>query len=83
MAWPSCGSLTTGAGDISKAVAFTWDVFYWLGCLVCPHWEKKSLASQRLEVPGWGIPREAQTTQRRREEEMGKNCGKGCLGKGQ
>ena len=25
-----------------------------MGCLVWPQWERKHLASQRLEVPGWG-----------------------------
>jgi hypothetical protein len=29
-------------------------MFFQLGCLVWPQWERKHLASQRHEVAGWG-----------------------------
>jgi hypothetical protein len=31
-----------------------WDMFFYLGCFVWPQWERKHLAFQRFEVPGWG-----------------------------
>jgi hypothetical protein len=37
-----------------KAVACMQVMFFWLGCLVWPQWEMKHLASQRLEMSGWG-----------------------------
>jgi hypothetical protein len=46
-AWPSCG-----VRAITKAVVCTWDIIYYLGCLVCSQWERKHLAWQRLTVPG-------------------------------
>jgi hypothetical protein len=56
---------------IPKAVACMWDMFYWLGCFVCPQWERKHLASQSLEVPGWGISRGPSPAQRRRKVRIG------------
>ena len=43
------------AGAIPKAVAYTcmWDMFFFLGHLVWCQWERKCLASWRLDVPGW------------------------------
>jgi len=45
---------------IPKAVACTWDMFFYLGWLVWPQRERKCLALERLEVPGWegypGVP---------------------------
>ena len=38
---------------IAKAVTYTWDMFFQLGCLVWPQWERMYLASQRLDVPGY------------------------------
>jgi hypothetical protein len=39
------------------------------------------LALQRIEVSGWGIPRETPPTQRRRGKGMGKYSGRGdCEG---
>ena len=71
--WSSCRSQTAGMGAIPKAVACTWDMLFYLGCLVWPQWERKCLALQRLEVPGWGeIPRGASPTPRRRGGELGK-----------
>jgi hypothetical protein len=32
-------------------------MFYFLGCLVCPQWERKCLASNRPAVLGQGISR--------------------------
>jgi len=29
-------------------------MFFYLGCLVWPQWERKCLASQRLKMPGQG-----------------------------
>ena len=40
-------------GDIPKAVAYTWNIFFQLDCLVRPKWERKYLALQRLDVLGW------------------------------
>lgn len=40
-------------GAIPKAVAYTWDMFHYLGFLVASVGEKR-LASQTLEVPGLG-----------------------------
>jgi hypothetical protein len=40
-------------------------MFFQLDCLVRPQWERMSLASGRLDVPGWGIPREDPSAQRR------------------
>jgi len=35
-------------GGIPKVVAYTWDMFYWLSCLVWPHRERKHLSSRRV-----------------------------------
>jgi hypothetical protein len=29
-------------------------MFFYLGCLLCPQWERKLLALQRIDVPGQG-----------------------------
>ena len=50
---------TTGTGAITKAVACMWDMFFYLGHLAWPQWERKHLASQRLGsvgVKGGGVP---------------------------
>ena len=31
-----------------------WDIFFYLVRLAWTQWERKHLASQRFEVPGWG-----------------------------
>ena len=65
-------------GAIPKAVACMWYRFFELGCLVWPQWERKHLASQRLEVPKWG------ETQRdlHHSEEKGKGDGGRIAGGG-
>ena len=47
------GPLTTGVEAVQKAVACTWDMFFYLGCLVWSQWERKHHTLQRLEMPGW------------------------------
>ena len=42
--------------------------------LVWPQWEKKCRASQKLEVPGWGVPRRGFYSLRRGE---GRGCRRG------
>jgi hypothetical protein len=37
-------------GDIPKAVAYTWNIFFQLDCLVRPKWERKYLAYSRKEL---------------------------------
>ena len=41
-------------GAIPKPVASSWDMFFYLGCLVWPQCERMLLALHRLDVPGWG-----------------------------
>jgi hypothetical protein len=47
-------------------------MFFELGCLVWPQWERMNLASQRLDVPGWGIPMGTSTI----SEEKGRDGGR-------
>jgi hypothetical protein len=42
-----------------------------MGYLAWPQWEMMHLPSQRLDMPGWGIPREHPPTQRRKGGGMG------------
>lgn len=35
-----------------------WDVFFYLGCLIKPPWERKHLVLQDLKCQGKGIPRD-------------------------
>jgi hypothetical protein len=43
----------------------------------CPHWDI-SLASQILELPGLGIPREDTNNSEKKERwDWGKSCGRG------
>jgi hypothetical protein len=41
-----------GGVAIPKAVAYLWNMFFILGCLVWLLWEKICLTLQRLDVPG-------------------------------
>jgi hypothetical protein len=41
-------------GDIPKVVACLWDMFFWLGCLVWPQWERNNLPLHRFKAPAWG-----------------------------
>jgi len=51
-------------------------MFYKLGCLVWPQSERKLLASQRLEMPGWGgICQGALTCSAEKAKEYGEVCG--------
>jgi hypothetical protein len=51
-------------------------MFFYLDCFVWPQWERKCLASLRIEVTGWGY---TQGSQKRREEKgrWGKDHGIG------
>ena len=61
------GSPTTGVRAILKALAYLWNPFLLLGCLVLP--QRMPLILQRLDVPGWrGISGESPPSRRRREK---------------
>jgi hypothetical protein len=64
-------------GAIPKAVAYLWDMFFWLGGLVWAQWERKRLTLQRLKVPGWGDTQEDPTHSEEKGVAMGKDCGRG------
>jgi hypothetical protein len=57
-------------------------MFSYLGSLGWPQWERKHLASKRLEVPGLGIPRGPHLL-KREGERWGKDFEKGLPGVGQ
>jgi hypothetical protein len=53
-------------------------MFFYLGCLVCPCWERKYLALQRLEVPGLAVTQEVLTpSEKKGNGGWGKDCRKG------
>jgi hypothetical protein len=53
-------------------------MYFYLGYLVWPQWERKHLASERLEVLGKRDIQGAPLTQSRKGEEGGgKDCGRG------
>jgi hypothetical protein len=57
-------------------------MFFYLGCLVWPQWERKLLAFQRLDVPGLGISRGGPTcSEEKGRGGWGKDCGRGWLGR--
>lgn len=62
-------------GAILKAVARLRDMLYKVGCLFWSQWERMHLASQRLEEPGSGIPREAPPFLQRRGGRWGRIVG--------
>jgi hypothetical protein len=46
-----------------------WDMVFYLGYLVWPQWEKgRCLASQKLDAPGWEIPRGTLHSLREKED---------------
>jgi hypothetical protein len=53
-----------------KSYAYTWDVFYYLGGLAWPQWQRKHLSSQRKCKDGENT-QEPPPSKRRREEEDG------------
>jgi hypothetical protein len=76
VAWPSSANWIIAMKAIPKAVAYRWNMFYELGCLLWPLWERNHLALQRLQVPewGWGIPMGPHTLRGGGEVKWDKDC---------
>lgn len=55
--WSSYGSQATGTWASPKAVAYLWNTFFYLGCLVWPQWKRMGLALQKLDCRRRGVLR--------------------------
>ena len=69
-------------GGYSKVVAYTWDMFFYLGCLVSPKCERKCLPLKIPEVPGWSATRGCLSWSENRRGDGCRGVG-GVTGKGQ